>query len=126
MTDYIKREAAIEAIKDFAKHAIDEGRRSLDAADDSIRLCDEIANIPAADIDRPTASQFKRMAAQKDYAPVVHGKWIPAVVDGTWAVCSKCSDNGRALSRALNCKLFRQRYKYCPHCGAKMDGEDGE
>lgn len=109
MDDYIERKAAIELLHYYADETCS-------------AVVSDFEAIPAADIDRPTASQFKRMAAQMDYAPVVHGKWIPAVIDGTWSVCSKCSDNGRAIS----CKLFRQRYKYCPHCGAKMDGEDGK
>lgn len=127
MTDYIKREAAIEAIKDFAKHAIDEGRRSLDAVDDSIRLCDEIANIPVADIDRPTASQFKRMAAQKGYAPVVHGQWECVYDDSTGETditCSHCKNtrtvNGCFVSTDGKSCYFED--DYCPYCGAKMDG----
>ena len=45
-----------------------------------------------------------------DAAPVVHGRWIKRK---TWnnAVCSYCSFENANMT------------KYCPACGAKMDGE---
>lgn len=60
-----------------------------------------------------------------DVAPVVHGEWIP-ISDGAWAECSECgdacdlSDNGGMTAFELFCDC----YKYCPNCGAKMDGGD--
>ena len=48
-----------------------------------------------------------------DVAPVVHGEWEFISLDGSlW--CSRCkrpSGHGR-----------RGENKYCPNCGAKMDG----
>ena len=51
---------------------------------------EEMKKIPTVDIDRPTRSQFKRMAAQLGYEPVVRCKecvyWMPRHVkmnDGT-------------------------------------------
>ena len=44
---------------------------------------------------------------QADEQPVVHGQWF-----GT--VCTAC---GESTSFYYDCN-------YCPHCGAKMDGED--
>lgn len=58
-----------------------------------------------------------------EYAPVVHGHWIP-ISDGAWVDCNECgegydvSDNGAMTVF----KLFCDSYKYCPNCGAKMDG----
>ena len=55
--------------------------------------------------------------------PVKHGRWIP-ISDGAWAECSECgeacdvSDNGGMTAFELFCDC----YKYCPNCGAKMDG----
>lgn len=46
-----------------------------------------------------------------DVAPVVHARWIP---DGDLDYCSLCHCE----------KLSRDRYGYCPKCGAKMDLED--
>ena len=37
-------------------------------------VIEEMKKIPTVDIDRPTRSQFKRMAAQLGYEPVVHCK----------------------------------------------------
>ena len=43
-----------------------------------------------------------------DMVEVIHGEWG---FDGTGWTCSECDSYGTDL------------YKYCPHCGAKMDGE---
>ncbi len=50
-----------------------------------------------------------------DVAPVKHGRWD---VDGVYVVCSVC--NRLTLS-----PIVKQlpTFKYCPNCGAKMDGE---
>ena len=59
-------------------------------------LMEEIKVIPAADV-----------------APVVHSKW-EICCDGYYPYC-------------LNCKAEppgREMTKYCPNCGAKMDGGD--
>jgi hypothetical protein len=45
-----------------------------------------------------------------DVAPVRHGKWIPYNVKECLYTCSECN------------ALPRDRTKYCPNCGAKMDG----
>ena len=60
-----------------------------------------------------------------DVASAVHGRWI-RVEDGAWAVCSECGecydscDNGGEPEFMLFCDC----YKYCPNCGARMDGDD--
>lgn len=43
-------------------------------------------------------------------APVVHGEWIKETV------LSKCSVCGF--------RLGADTYRYCPNCGAKMDGKE--
>ena len=50
-----------------------------------------------------------------DVAPIRHGRWD---VDGVYVVCSVC--NKLTLS-----PIVKQlpTFKYCPNCGAKMDGE---
>ena len=56
--------------------------------------------------------------AQPAVEPVVHGKWIPVT-------------NGRGGSECNLCHAYAPSYQsgaeynspYCPHCGAKMDGE---
>ena len=53
-----------------------------------------------------------------DVAPVKHGLWG---VDGVYVVCSVC--NRLTLS-----PIVKQlpTFKYCPNCGAKMDGGNDE
>lgn len=51
-----------------------------------------------------------------EYEPVVHGRWkksrIPVPVYGGIEIsCSSCG------------RIAAHEYNYCPHCGAKMDGE---
>ena len=50
-----------------------------------------------------------------DVAPAVHGKWLDNERNGYgWAfLCSNCG--------WVDGFPFNDRYKYCPHCGAKMD-----
>lgn len=54
---------------------------------------------------------------------VVHGGWIP-ISDGEMAECSECGENydvsdGGGMTSFV---LFQKFYKFCPGCGAKMDG----
>ena len=53
-----------------------------------------------------------------EVAPVRHGRWC---VDGVYVVCSVC--NRFTLS-----PIVKQipTFKYCPNCGAKMDGSSNE
>jgi rubrerythrin len=55
-------------------------------------------------------SQYIEALPAADVAPVVHGAWQ---VTDRFKACSVC---GYAFARLLP-------DKYCPHCGAKMDGE---
>ena len=52
-----------------------------------------------------------------DAVPVVHGRWLPEnrTMDYFW-VCSVCKFPSEAHG------AFKL-YKYCPNCGARMDGE---
>lgn len=61
----------------------------------------DIASVPAADV-----------------APVVHAKWVKRYAkDMDSCELSKCSMCGKHTSTMWG------RTKYCPHCGARMDGE---
>ena len=54
-----------------------------------------------------------------DVAPVVHSYWE-----------HKITSSGENIGICHNCKYpvnwFWKRTKYCPNCGAKMDGSDGD
>ena len=50
--------------------------------------------------------------------PVKHGRWVEHICfdDGFW-VCSNC----RFVSQATAAPKL---YRYCPNCGARMDGDE--
>jgi Zn finger protein HypA/HybF involved in hydrogenase expression len=65
-----------------------------------------------------------------DVESVVHGRWLNFVGDFSTAECSKCGEVYEVSPDATPCEdyfnAFKQFYKYCPSCGALMDGKDGE
>lgn len=97
MAEYIKRDAALRVA------------HTMRPEDKRLKIT--MANIPAADV-----------------APVVHGRWEVA----DWV---ELDDSGaefirtpKAALRCPHCKIaFKKellwRDKYCPNCGARMDGE---
>ena len=48
--------------------------------------------------------------------PVKHGRWIFVEDMVSYIKCSECGDD--------ICWVNTKRPKYCPHCGAKMDGDN--
>ncbi len=61
-----------------------------------------------------------------DVAPVVHGEWLNIDGDYTFAACSICEIAYEAATEEEAEKglwdAFMCSYRYCPNCGAKMDG----
>ena len=57
-----------------------------------------------------------------DVAPVVHGKWIKITTTGT-----DMFGEPTEVVIACNCSVCgldgREETDFCPHCGARMDGE---
>lgn len=104
MAEYIEREAALSLVQPDAPE-------------------DEKAAVTIATAKKLVRSIVRRTPAA-DVVPVVHGRWI-RVEDGAWAVCSECGecydscDNGGEPAFMLFCDC----YKYCPNCGARMDGD---
>ena len=106
MAEYIDRDAALSEIERREALMVGDKRVSVDAMKSFIK------NRPAADV-----------------APVRHGRWILEAHDeranGRWIVkgyacgeteyqCSECKETEWRTSAS--------RLKYCPFCGAKMDG----
>lgn len=61
-----------------------------------------------------------------DVAEIRHGEWIDALGDCSTAECSLCGEMYDVTDREPEMKYleaFRQFYKFCPACGAKMDAE---
>ena len=98
-------------------------------ADEYILRSIAIAKLTALEVTDPfaTIADAKRVLADMaaaDVAPVVHGEWY-LLDDCANAVlyCSVCSRRVHREEFAYK----KLRSKYCPHCGAKMDGgNEGE
>ena len=93
MAEYIEREAAIRAINGAYQFFEDEK--------DVFRRI--IKSAPAADV-----------------APVVHGRWEIGKDHGEFGE-AKCTACGGILLVKWSDRL--SEYRYCPNCGARMDGE---
>lgn len=107
MSDYIKREDAIRSIAD---HDEFKGERWIKEA-----WADYMIE------DAPTI----------DAAPVRHGMWVD--VDRmqmhdlhgvlTWGNSFKCTE---CQFKTFAVEGHMAQYRYCPNCGARMDGESNE
>lgn len=109
MAEYIKREAAIAYIREQSEEcqkAFEElGGESGIYADAYNDLAEDFHSIPAADV-----------------APVVHGRWeyTPQTFNTLGQIrCPFCA--WWSLDPSID-----GIYKYCPNCGAKMDGGDND
>lgn len=109
MSDYISREAAIDYIREQSEEcqkAFEElgGERGIyaDAYND---LAEDFYSIPAADV-----------------APVVHGEWLRADDDWNSLTTIQCSLCSEEWCFETDDDVSLLNYKYCPNCGAKMDG----
>lgn len=54
-----------------------------------------------------------------DAVPVVHGRWKRDTGGYGFWICSHCGFVSEASAAYL-------LYRYCPHCGARMDGDENE
>ena len=92
-------------------------------ADEYIRRSDalkgaELFQCGWAEIEAVQTDYIERLPAA-DVAPVVHGEWY--LLDdcaNAGLYCSVCSRRVHREEFAYK----KLRSKYCPHCGAKMDG----
>ena len=111
MAEYIEREKARELIKNFGKGAIEDGKTELDPVDDIILLAKGVDLIPAADV-----------------VEVRHGKWLKTEEPMGWhdVDCIECSacHGSWVIADDVSFEDYVEGWKYCPNCGAKMDGKD--
>ena len=70
---------------------------------------------PYPHIYQAMSSAFKH-APTVDAEPVMHGEWLDRNGESQFGTCSVCGDRWGSISVM----------KYCPSCGAKMDGERKE
>lgn len=99
MTDYISREAAL-----FALQKAERGG-SMTALTRLERAYAEIRGMPAADV-----------------AEVVHEEWLRSDDDWNSLTTFQCSICGEEWCFETDDDVSLLNYKYCPNCGAKMDG----
>lgn len=69
-----------------------------------------------------TCSDF---LSNKEFKPVVCGEWklIPQGI----TVCSNCGSQAlRSYYCGITISYTQEASNFCPHCGAKMDGEHNE
>lgn len=99
MAEYIEREVCLSILRAKANMAV-----LMDAAPYFEKAAQMLEKLPAADA-----------------GPVVHGRWEPCFDENCkcrWGF-GKCSNCGQEYyAHSIN------YYKYCPNCGAKMDGGD--
>lgn len=116
MTDYIKREDAIKAMDTWDKFGYN--------ADCKLVLCTN-GLVPYVHFD-DMVKAIKGLPSA-DVAPVRHGHWdvrepMPMhdikgnLSWGNWYVCTSCGFATTAIEGHIT------QYKYCPSCGARMDG----
>ena len=102
MTEYIEREATIELLRSLGSR---DYRREKGTIQEAIKMVSFPEYTPSADV-----------------APVRHGRWIlEREPDGKPYCfhCSVCDDDFHYIGITV-------AYDYCPNCGAKMDGGDGD
>ena len=103
MDEYIEREALIDAVESIDWYNVYKGKLTAGAPNTENALYKAssiyavINNAPAADV-----------------APVRHGRWIAS--HDEFCACSICK---------YPVYVGWNQTNYCPNCGAKMDGGDG-
>ena len=97
MSEYIEREAL--------KEMFSSSNKPFETA-----ICSVIDAVPAADV-----------------APVVHGRWLNFTGDFSTAECDQCGELYEVSPDEKPCEdyfnAFKQFYKFCPNCGAKIGKE---
>lgn len=96
---YISREAAVKAANEWVSEACMAPVMRVS------RLFDKLAKVPAADV-----------------AEVVHGEWLRADDDWNSLTTIQCSLCREEWCFETDDDVSLLNYKYCPNCGAKMDG----
>ena len=75
-----------------------------------------------------SAASIVRQYANGELKPVVHGEWLNFYNDFATAECSECGEcyevSPDEKPREDYFNAFKQFYKFCPSCGALMDGKE--
>ena len=120
MAEYIERTEKLMLAMNAGARAIENTKRYHGAVytkDVFSKKPQEIPYLQAAKVLRETSD-----TPAADVAPVVHGRWLHTDWAYHWTSLDKCSvcDYHDEKRQHLG------NYSYCPNCGAKMDGGDGD
>lgn len=115
MSDYIDRRSAL-------KHLY---KRLIETANNNVGFkCD--AGIVYEDVATDRLKTWINEVPSEDVQPVRHGHWIEETIDDdNYVYCSECHDEYIEEDLRLG-SWVKQYFKYCPNCGASMDGVQNE
>ena len=121
MTEYIKREDAIDAVLDVYYNTpdIDLNGERLKTAILKVQPADivpagRLRGVTYEDGNVTSVHIMDTDDVVKVFAPVVHGRWIASY--DNFCACSICKYPVYFVEAGWN------QTNYCPNCGAKMDG----
>ena len=121
MTEYIKREDAMDAVLDVYYNTpdIDLNGERLKTAILKVQPADivpagRLRGVTYEDGNVTSVHIMDTDDVVKVFAPVVHGRWIAS--HDEFCACSICK---------YPVYVGWNQTNYCPNCGAKMDGGDG-
>ena len=89
-------------------------------------VIDDNNDLLTSSVVRKVVLEMIRKVGIMDAVPVKHGYWVKADLDETYVTCSNCKSVGDKDRMAFNPGYAKDILKYCPNCGAKMDGERRE
>lgn len=95
----------IEPIIDFIKKGLNNPDKAKAFGHDAIEILTEIEYAPTADV-----------------VEVRHGKWVHTDYAMHWLGKDECSE----CTYHTSDRDDLSHLKFCPNCGARMDGDDGE
>lgn len=106
MKEYIEREAALETTYEPF----------------TMSMCMTVSECNGMNRAREMIFKQLRDIPAADVVEVRHGKWVWDGGVGMHYYCSLCHHNAYGNTG----EIMDGEYKYCPNCGAKMDGERKE
>ena len=120
MAEYIEREAVIDEIEGTTWYHISCQKNLVEGA-----ACEADALYKATDIYNVIKS-----APTADVVEVRHGKWVETQEPLGWcdvdcAECSVCHESW-IIDEDSSIDDYECMWHYCPHCGAKMDGDTND
>ena len=95
----------------------------LEAIDERERIARKYVPYIQDDELRPTLKSLREFINNRpdvDAEPVRHGRWIQFKAAPSYHYCSYCKSTNKMT---MSCNKY-VLLKYCPNCGAKMDGGD--